>query len=51
VYKEISKKIMFISLREGLWEIKDIILTPLYENGEDTKNFKNVTAYLLLKEE
>ena len=31
LYKEIPKKIMFIPFREGLREIKEIILTPLDE--------------------
>jgi hypothetical protein len=51
VYKESPKKIMFISLRRGLREIREIILTPLNENGEEIKNLQNVIAYLQLKEE
>ena len=42
---------MFIPLREGLREIKEIILTPLDENSEEIKKLKNVTVYLQLKEE
>jgi len=42
---------MFIPLRRGLREIREIILTPLNENGEEIKNLQNVIAYLQLKEE
>jgi hypothetical protein len=51
VHKETPKKNMFISLREGLREIKEIVLTPLNKNGEEIKNLKNATVYLQLKEE
>jgi hypothetical protein len=42
---------MFIPLREGLREIREIISTPLNENNEKIQILKNVTAYLQLKEE
>jgi hypothetical protein len=42
---------MFIPLREGLREIKEIISTPLNEKGEDIKIKKKITVYLHLKEE
>jgi hypothetical protein len=51
VYKEISKEIMVIPLRKGLREIREIILTPMDENGKDITNLKYVTVYLQLKEE
>jgi hypothetical protein len=51
VYKETSRKIMFISLREGLQEIREIILTPVIENGEEITILKNAVVYLQLKEE
>jgi hypothetical protein len=50
LYKETCTKIMFIPLRKGLQEIKEIALTPLDGNSEKT-NLKNVTVYLHLKEE
>jgi len=40
VHKESPKKIMFIPLREGLREIREVILTPLNENNEEIKNLK-----------
>ena len=51
VYKEISKEMMFIPLRKGLREIREIIVTPLDKNGEDIKELKDVVVYLQLKEE
>jgi hypothetical protein len=42
VYKESLKKVIFIPLREGMWEMKEIILTPLNENGENVKEFKKL---------
>jgi hypothetical protein len=51
VYKETSRKIMFISLREGLREIREIILTPVIENGEEITILKHAVVYLQLKEE
>jgi len=51
VYKETSRKIMFIFLREGLQEIREIILTPVIENGEEITILKNAVVYLQLKEE
>ena len=51
VYKEISKEIMFIPLRKGLREIREIILTPLDVNGDDIQQLKDVVVYLQLKEE
>jgi len=50
VYTEEPKKIMYIPLRKGLMEIKEIILTPKDVNGEEIKNLKYV-VYLHLKEE
>jgi len=50
LYKEISKEIMFIPLRKGLREIREIILTPLDVNGDDIQQLKDV-VYLQLKEE
>jgi len=41
---------MYIPLRKGLMEIKEIILTPKDVNGEEIKNLKDV-VYLHLKEE
>ena len=51
VYKESPKNIMFISLRRGLRESKEIILTPLDANNNKMQNLQNVTAYLQLKED
>jgi len=51
VNKEISKEIMFVPLRKGLREIREIILTPLDVNGDDIKELKDVVVYLQLKEE
>ena len=51
VYKEISKKIMFIPLSEVLREIREIILTPTDEKNNKLKDLKDVTVYLQLKEE
>ena len=51
MYKEISKKIMFIPLREDLREIREIILTPLDKKNNEIKELKDVTVYLLVKEE
>jgi hypothetical protein len=51
VYKEISKEVMFIPLRKGLREIREIVLTPLDEKGNDIKDLKDVAVYLQLKEE
>ena len=48
LYKESPKKIMFIPLRKGLREIREIILTPLYDNSKD---LRNVVVYLQLKEQ
>jgi hypothetical protein len=50
VYKEIFKKPMFIPLRKGLREIREIILTPLDESNNEKKKLKYV-ACLQLKEE
>ena len=50
VYTEEPKKIMYIPLRKGLREIKEIILTPKDVNSEEIKNLKDV-VYLHLKEE
>ena len=50
VYKENPKKIMFIPLRQGLREIREIILTPLDEKNNEIKKLKNVVVYLKLKE-
>jgi hypothetical protein len=46
VYKEISKTIIFIPLRERLREIKEIILTPLDEKNKEIQILKYVTVYL-----
>ena len=46
VYKVSPKKIMFIPLREGLREIKGIILTPLDENSEEIKNKKKMLLFI-----
>jgi len=51
VYKEITKKKKFIPLREGLREIREIILTPTDEKNNKMKDLKGVTVYLQLKEE
>jgi uncharacterized GH25 family protein len=51
VYKEISKKIMFIPVRAGLWKIREIFLTPMDEKNNEIKDLKDVTVYLQLKEE
>jgi len=51
VCKESSKKILFIPLRKGLREVREIILTPLNEKNEELKNFRNVVVHLQLKEE
>lgn len=51
VYKESSKKIMFIPLRKGLREIREIVLTPQDERGKELKDLRNITVYLQLKEE
>ena len=40
VYMEDPKKIMYVPLRKGLKEIREIILTPKNVNGEEIKNFK-----------
>lgn len=50
VYKRNSKEIMFIPLRKGLREIREIVLTPLDGNNNEIKDLKNV-VYLQLKEE
>jgi hypothetical protein len=42
---------MFIPLRTGLREIRQIVLTPLNGNNEENKNLRNVVLYLQLKEE
>jgi len=42
---------MFIPLREGLREIREIILTPMDEKNNKIKDLKDVTVYLQLKEE
>ena len=42
---------MFIPLRKDLWEIREIILTPLDVNGDDIQQLKDVVVYLQLKEE
>jgi hypothetical protein len=42
---------MFIPLRKGLREIREIALTPQDENGKELKNLRNITVYLQLKEE
>ena len=42
---------MFIPLREGLREIREIALNPINENGKEIKILKNITTYLHLKEE
>jgi len=50
VYMENPKKIMYIPLRKGLREIREIILTPMDVNGEEIKNLKDVVVFLHLKE-
>lgn len=50
VYNETSRKIIFIPLRTGLREIREIVLTPLNENNEKKKKLKNA-VYLQLQEE
>jgi hypothetical protein len=50
VNKEIPKNTMFVPLRKDLREIREIILSPLDENGNDIENLKGV-VYLQLKEE
>jgi len=50
VYKGSPKKILFIPLRKGLREVREIILTPLNEKNEELKILKNI-VYLQLKEE
>ena len=42
---------MFVPLRKDLREIREIILTPLDVNGDDTQQLKDVVVYLQLKEE
>jgi len=50
VYKQTSKK-KFIRLREGLREIREIVLNPMNGNNEELiQKMKNV-VYLQLKEE
>ena len=49
MYKESPKKILFVPLRKGLREVRDIILTPQNGKGEELKNLKNVVVYLQLK--
>jgi len=51
VYKASPDKIMFIPLRNGLREIKEIILTPQDEKCQEIKDLKNVVVYLQLKKE
>jgi hypothetical protein len=58
VYKESPKTILFIPLRKGLREVREImrevreiIVTPLNEKNEELKNLRNVVVYLQLKEE
>jgi hypothetical protein len=51
VYKEIPKNPVFVPLRNGLQEIREIILTPLGENNNNIENLKDVVVYLQLKEE
>ncbi len=51
VYNEIPKKVVFIPLRESLWEIREIVLTPLDENNKIIQTLKNVIVYLQLKKE
>ena len=50
VYKEIAEKIMFIPLRKGLQEIREIILTSLNEKSDELKILRNIVVYLQLKE-
>ena len=42
---------MFIPLRKGLREIREIVLTPLDERDKELKILRNITVYLQLKEE
>jgi len=42
---------MFIPLRAGLREIREIIVTPTDEKNNKIKNLKCVTVYIQLKEE
>ena len=42
---------MFILLKEGLREIREIILTPTDEKNNKIKSIKDVIVYLQLKEE
>jgi hypothetical protein len=41
---------MYIPLRKGLREIREIILTPMDVNGEEIKNLKDFVVYLHLKD-
>jgi hypothetical protein len=50
VYKENLRKIMFVPLRKGLQEIREVILTPLNDKSRVIKSLRNVTVYLHLKE-
>ena len=42
---------MFIPLREGLGEIREIVVNLINENGKEIKILENITTYLHLKEE
>ena len=42
---------MFIPLRKGLREIREIVLKPLDKRGKEVKILRKITVYLQLKEE
>jgi hypothetical protein len=49
LYVENPNEVMFIPLREGLRELREVILTPLDEKNK-IKIMKDITVYLQLKE-
>ena len=49
VYKACSKKIMYIPLRKGLREIREIVLNPQDERGKELEILRIITVYLQLK--
>ena len=45
VYTESPKKIMFVPLKKGLREVREIILNPQNEKNEELKNLKMLYIY------
>jgi len=50
MYMENPQKILFIPLRKGLRQVREIILTPLNEKNKELKNLRNFVVYLQLTE-